>query len=138
MSEDYNCITFHTPACDEHQERLVNANSPKGLDDVCPLCEIERLREFLERGGIDSSAVLAGENDGVWRELRIRRPVEELAVVRDLLVREERLRDALFGTNGALVRMDRAREILRTSEGNYWQLLNTEDIRAALAEDDDD
>jgi len=30
--------------------------------------ENERLREFLERGGIDSSAVLAGEDDGTWQD----------------------------------------------------------------------
>ena len=47
MSEKYDCITFHTPACDEHQERIINVHGPDGLDDVCPICEIERLNELL-------------------------------------------------------------------------------------------
>jgi hypothetical protein len=49
------------------------------IDDMCPDCgreptiaglqaKIERLRAFLERGGIDSSAVLAGEDDGTWQD----------------------------------------------------------------------
>jgi len=36
---DYDCITFHTPACDEHQDRIINMHDPDGLDDVCPICE---------------------------------------------------------------------------------------------------
>ena len=44
-----HCITFHTPACDDHQDRLINMKGPEGLDDVCPICEIERLRAVLQR-----------------------------------------------------------------------------------------
>ena len=42
--------------------------------------EIERLTEFLERGGIDSSAVLASEDTGEWRDEieRLQARVEEL------------------------------------------------------------
>ncbi len=43
--------------------------------------EIERLREFLERGGIDSSAVLAGEDTGTWQDEneRLRAALREIA-----------------------------------------------------------
>ena len=43
--DQIHCITFHTPACDDHQDRLVNLKGPEGLDDVCPICEIERLQK---------------------------------------------------------------------------------------------
>ena len=49
-----------------------------------------------------------------------------------LLAENEKLRAALFGDNGALKRMDIARGIL-TRNGGDWNLLNTDDIRKALA-----
>lgn len=45
--DQIHCITFHTPACDDHQDRLVNLKGLEGLDDVCPICEIDRLRALL-------------------------------------------------------------------------------------------
>ena len=49
MPENYDCITFHTSACDDHHDRLLNVHGPEGLDDVCPLCEITRLQAENER-----------------------------------------------------------------------------------------
>lgn len=43
----YDCITFHTSACDDHYDRMIFeeffVHSPDSLDDVCPLCRIEEL-----------------------------------------------------------------------------------------------
>jgi hypothetical protein len=47
MTDKYDCITFHTSACDDHHDRLLNVHGPEGLDEVCPLCEIERLEARL-------------------------------------------------------------------------------------------
>jgi DnaJ-class molecular chaperone len=43
----------------------------------------------------------------------------------------ESLMTALFGDNGALTRMDRARSIL-LKDGSNWAMLNTADIRSTL------
>jgi hypothetical protein len=65
---------WHKTACeaadeleakDAEIERLEKDN--ENLQYACGRT-IERLRAFLERGGIDSSAVLAGEDDGTWQD----------------------------------------------------------------------
>lgn len=45
----YDCITFHTSACDDHCDRMINVHSPDGVDDVCPLCRIEELEAEVQR-----------------------------------------------------------------------------------------
>ena len=50
--------------------------------------------------------------------------------------RIEQLEGALFGSNGALTRMDRARKILNDRHGfDNWNVLNTDDIKAAIKGD---
>jgi len=52
---------------------------------------------------------------------------------RGLQAKVEQLEGALFGSNGALTRMDRARKILNDRHGfDNWNVLNTDDIKAAL------
>ena len=64
---NYDCITFHTAACDDHFDRLLNVHGPEGLDDVCPLCEIERLRAVVE---LVKKCSITPILDTPWRELQ--------------------------------------------------------------------
>ena len=92
MSEKYDCITFHTPACDEHQDRILNVHGPKGLDDVCPICALKALQEKLE---IEENAydLLAKDNEALQAEVeRLKRSMQFLG---DVHQENERLRSAL-------------------------------------------
>ena len=86
--------------------------------------EIERLRTFLERGGIDSTAVLAGEDDGTWQDQN-----EKLQARNERL---EAVREAAEGVAASWkyeTRLTRAIEIV--------PLLDRLDEALAAAEDDD-
>ena len=105
---DYDSITFHTAACDDHFYRLLNVHGPEGLDDVCPLCEIERLTAELElkRGVINDLAeehsALKMHYSKLQAELKQANAVVEAArnlqsnsTLDNVFARDEKLRQAL-------------------------------------------
>lgn len=61
---NYDCVTFHTSACDDHHDRVLNVHGPEGLDDVCPLCEIERLTAELKQANAVLHDIISGKADG--------------------------------------------------------------------------
>lgn len=77
MPDNYNCITFHTPACcDEHQDRMLNVYSPDGLDDECPICALEAAQRDYAQAQHD-----IGEYVDKTAELQAK--IERLAESRD-------------------------------------------------------
>ena len=93
----------------------------------------------------DSIHMLEAENKRLTARLRaesaeVDKLVNRLQESEDdngrLQAKVEQLEGALFGSNGALTRMDRARKILNDRHGfDNWNVLNTDDIKAALKGD---